>query len=55
MNNRYLDALKTSALSIAPIALIVLILSLTGITPLNFARGDYWLLLIGVLLLIAGL
>lgn len=55
MKNRYLDALKTSALSITPIVMIVLILSLTGITPLNFARGDYWLLLIGLIILIAGL
>lgn len=55
MKNRYLDALKSSALSISPIVLIVIVLSLIGIAPLDFARGDYWLLLIGLVVLIIGL
>lgn len=55
MKNRYLDALKSSALSITPIVLIVIVLSLIGVAPLDFGRGDYWLLLIGLFVLIIGL
>ena len=55
MKNRYLEALKSSSLSIAPIVILVLILSFTGLVPLDFARGDYWLLLIGLVVLIIGL
>ena len=55
MKNRYLDAFKTSFLSITPIIVIVLILSFTGLAPLDFFRGDYILLLVGLVILIAGL
>ena len=55
MKNRYLDALKSSALSITPIIVIVIILSLTGLAPLDFNRGDYILLSIGLVVLIVGL
>ena len=55
MKNRYVQALISASLSIGPMILIVLILSWAGLTPLDFARGDYWLLLIGMLVLIFGL
>ena len=55
MKNRYLDALKTSCLSITPIIVIVLVLSFTGLAPLEFYRGDYILLLVGLVILILGL
>lgn len=55
MNNRWLRAFITSSLSIVPMILIVLILSFTKIAPLNAKNGDYWLLIIGMVILIAGL
>lgn len=55
LKNRHVQALITSTLSIAPIIAIVIILSLVGLAPLNFNRGDYLLLLIGMIVLIAGL
>ena len=55
MRNRYVNALLSSTLSITPIVLIVLILSWTGLTPLNFDRGDYLLLIIGMFVLIVGM
>lgn len=55
MKNRYLKAFATSSLSIIPIFLIVLALSWTGLAPLNFNRGDYLLLLVGMIVLIVGL
>ena len=55
MKNRYLEAIKTSLLSITPIVLIVLIMSFTPIMNLNFERGDYWLLLVGWVVLVLGL
>ena len=55
MRNRYLQAFINASLSIGPIVLIVLILSWIGLAPLNFARGDYWLLIVGMFVLIGGL
>ena len=55
MKNRYLQAFISASLSIIPMILIILVLSWTGVAPLDFARGDYWLLLIGMVILIAGL
>lgn len=55
MKNRYLQAFISASLSIIPMILIILILSWTKVAPLNFARGDYWLLLIGMVVLITGL
>jgi len=55
VKNRYLNSLINSSLSIIPIILIVVILSLTGIAPLERNRGDYLLLLIGMIVLIIGL
>lgn len=34
---------------------IILVLSWTGVAPLNYARGDYWLLISGMIVLILGL
>ena len=53
MKNRYLEALKSSALSISPIVLLVVLMSFIPtpsgrLVPLDFARGDYLLLLIGL-------
>ena len=55
MKNRYLQAFISASLSIIPMIFIILILSWTKVAPLNFARGDYWLLLIGMVVLITGL
>ena len=55
MKNRYIQAFTSASLSIIPMILIILVLSWTGVAPLNFARGDYGLLLIGMIILIAGL
>ena len=55
MKNRYLQAFISASLSIIPMIFIILILSWTNVAPLNFARGDYWLLLIGMIVLITGL
>lgn len=53
--NRYLNSLITATLSIAPVFVIVAILSLIGLAPLDFNRGDYLLLVIGMFVLILGL
>lgn len=53
MKNRYLNALFTSSLSIAPIILLVCILSWTPI--LSLKANDYIMLLIGGIILILGL
>ncbi len=55
MKNRYVQAIVSSILSIVPIILIVLVLSFTGIAPLSLKRGDYLLLIIGMIVLIMGL
>lgn len=55
MKNRYIQAFVSASLSIVPMILIICILSWTNIAPLNFARGDYWLLLLGMVVLIVGL
>ncbi len=60
MKNRYLNALKSSALSITPIILLVILMSVipvngSRLVPLEWARGDYALLLIGMVILIVGL
>ncbi|HKL72807.1 MAG TPA: DUF1538 domain-containing protein [Candidatus Onthovivens sp.] len=55
MHNRYLRSFGSSCLSIIPIIILILIISLTGIAPLDFARGDYYLLLTGMVVLILGL
>lgn len=55
MKNRYVQSFLSASLSIVPMILIICILSWTGVAPLNFARGDYWLLLIGMVVLIVGL
>ena len=55
MHNRYLKAFINASLSIVPMILIVLILSWTGLYQLNWQRGDYILLIVGMIVLIAGL
>lgn len=55
MKNRYLQAFISSSLSIIPMIIIILVLSLSGVSKLDFARGDYLLLFIGMLVLIIGL
>ena len=55
MNNRWVRALISSSLSIVPMILIVIILSVSNLAPLNAKRGDYILLLIGMAILIVGL
>lgn len=55
MQNRWIKALVTSLLSIVPMIAIVLILSFTKLAPLDVRRGDYALLLIGMVILIIGL
>lgn len=55
MKNRWIKALVTSALSIVPMIAIVLVLALLNIAPLNVQRGEYTLLLIGMVVLILGL
>ena len=53
MKNRYLNALVSSSLSIAPIILIVIILSLTKVAPLSI--DNTLLIIVGMFVLIAGL
>ncbi len=53
--NRFLKSFISSALSIVPIIAIILVLSLVGLAPLDFNRGDYLLLLVGAIVLIVGL
>ncbi|MGM9874226.1 MAG: DUF1538 domain-containing protein [Bacilli bacterium] len=53
MKNLYLKAFLTSCLSILPMIGIVIILSLTGLTPLP--SSNYPILLVGALVLIVGL
>ena len=55
MKNRLVQAFISASLSIVPIILIVFIMSWTGLAPLNFQRGDYWLVLTGMIVLIIGL
>lgn len=55
MKNRYLNAFFSSCLSIVPIFVIVLLLSFSRLARLDFYRGDYVLLLIGMIILIVGL
>ena len=55
MKNRWIKSLITSNLSIIPIIAIVIVLSLSGLAPLDFMRGDYLLLIVGMFVLIAGL
>lgn len=55
MKNRYVQSLITAALSIVPMVLIICVLSWTGLAPLSFKDGHYWLLLIGMVILIVGL
>ena len=62
MKNRYVSALISSSLSIAPMVIAILILSLTGVTNINSMRPDgsmdwsnTWLLLLGLFVLILGL
>ena len=55
IKNRYLQAIVNASLSIVPMILIILIMSWTGLLKLDFARGDYWLLLLGMFILIIGL
>ena len=55
MKNRFVQSFVSATLSIVPMIAIVLILSWTGLSPLNFKRGDYWLLIIGMFVLIIGL
>lgn len=57
MKNRYLDALKTSALSIIPMIAIVLVLHFTNLAKIT--QGDsldnIWLILAGMVVLVIGL
>ena len=53
--NRWLRALISSATSIIPMILLIFVLSVTGLAPLDFNRGDYLLLFIGMVILILGL
>ncbi|MCR5506077.1 MAG: DUF1538 domain-containing protein [Bacilli bacterium] len=55
MNNRWVRAFLSSSLSIVPMIAIVLVLSFTKLAPLNAKRGDYFLLLIGMVVLVVGL
>ena len=55
MKNRYAQSFISAALSIVPMILIICVLSWTKVAPLNFGRGDYWLLLVGMVVLIVGL
>lgn len=55
MKNRYSHAFISASFSIIPMIFIILVLSWTGVAPLNYARGDYWLLLSGMIVLILGL
>lgn len=53
MKNKYLKSFFNSAISIIPIAIIVFVLSLTGLAPIN--NTDYVFLAIGVVIMIIGL
>lgn len=55
MKNRFVQSFVSATLSIVPMIAIVLVLSWTGLSPLNFQRGDYWLLITGMFVLIIGL
>ena len=55
MKNRYLNALISSSLSIAPMILIVCILSWIPLLNLSLSLNDYVMLIIGGLVLIFGL
>ena len=55
MKNRYLTAIKSSSLSILPILLIVLVLSIPGIAIIKLTGWDYLMLSIGGITLIFGL
>jgi len=62
MKNRYISALVTSCLSILPIVIIIYILSLANLAPIGFnfvtktgGSENYFLLLVGALIMIAGL
>ncbi len=55
MKNRWLNALISSSLSIVPMIAIILILSFSKLSPLDAGRGDYTLLLVGMVILIVGL
>ena len=55
MKNRYLNSIKSSALSILPILLIVLFLSIPGIGIVKLTGWDYLMLGIGGVTLIFGL
>lgn len=55
MKNRYLNAIKSSSLSILPILMIVLFLSIPGIGIINLTGWDYLMLSIGGVTLIGGL
>ena len=53
MKNKYLRSFFNSAISIIPIAVIVLVLSFTGLAPIN--NTDYVSLAIGTIIMIIGL
>lgn len=57
MKNRYLDAFKTSALSIVPMIAIVLILHFTNLAPITTdgSNENLFLILVGMIVLIVGL
>ncbi|MCQ2776688.1 MAG: DUF1538 domain-containing protein [Bacilli bacterium] len=55
MKNRFLSAFKSSSLSILPIVIIVLILSIPGIGLLTLGMWDYIMIGLGALALITGL
>ena len=55
MKNRYLNALKSSTLSILPIIAIVLIMSIPGLNLVSFGGWDYLTILLGTIVLIFGL
>ena len=55
MKNRYLSALQSSTLSILPIVVIVLILSIPALNVISLQSWDYVMLLVGTLALIIGL
>ena len=55
MKNRWLKSLLTSSLSIVPMIAIVLVLSFLNIVPFNPQNGEYTLLILGMVVLIAGL
>ena len=55
IKNRYLQTFISASLSIIPMILIVLILSWCGLYSFDFYRGDYLLIFMGAIILIAGL